>query len=97
MGEWYKYENKILEHFVTRHNDAAKFGTGTPSIPATRLIEARGEPEGGGLGTYMENRRKDRRVREAWNLSCARHELCVEEFNRVKETIRTEGYGKAEG
>jgi hypothetical protein len=92
MGLWYRFEEQMLQHFTARHTEAAKFGTGVPSISATRLIEAQGEPESGGLGTYFENIKKDRKVRDLWFLASERHQLGIEEFLHVKSRLKNEGF-----
>jgi hypothetical protein len=92
MGLWFRFEGQMLQHFAARHAEASKFGTGVPSPSGTRLIEAQGEPEGGGLGAYLEGRKKDRRIRERWLLASERHELGVEEFLRMKARLKNEGF-----
>jgi hypothetical protein len=91
MGAWHKWEGRIIQHFQKRHADAAKFGTGVPDNSATRLLEATGEPEGGGIGAYLEGRKQDKTLRDKWNVASLRHEKCVEDFEMTKMRIRNEG------
>jgi len=91
MGHWYRFEEQILQQLNEHHAAAAKFGTGIPSTTATRLLEAQGEPESGGLGAYFEARKRDRRARELWGLACDRHEQSLHEFLKVKARVRNEG------
>jgi hypothetical protein len=95
MGEWYNFEDRMLRHHVGRHAEASKFGTGMPSLPATKLLEAQGEPADGGIGTYYEGLVKDRRVRECWDLACEKHEKCLREFIGVKERMKVDGFAMA--
>jgi len=91
MGEWWVFEDKVLQHFGARHAADARFGTGLPSTEATRLLEAAGEPGAAGIEAYVEARLMDRRLREAWALACDRHERCVAEFAVRKRTVKVEG------
>jgi hypothetical protein len=95
MGEWHVFEGKILQRFVARHTESAKFGVGMPSTSATKLLEAQGEPGEGGILAYVDALGKDRRVREAWGLACEKHERCVREFVNVKERTKVEGFALA--
>ena len=94
MGEWYSFEGRMLDHFNARHTEAAKFGVGIPSTQATRLLEARGEPEGGGIREYLFNLGQDKRVSECWSMAREKHERCVGEFVTCKDRVAREGWAK---
>ncbi|KAF2675274.1 hypothetical protein BT63DRAFT_420488 [Microthyrium microscopicum] len=93
MGYWYQFEDKMIQHFATRHVDATKFGTGIPNQAATNLLEASGDIRDGGIERYAETLEQDRRVREFWSSACNRHQKCVMDFVKIKGRVRKEGFG----
>lgn len=95
MGTWHQFETAMVAHFAARNAEAAKFGMGKPDSAATNLLQMQGEPESGGLGRYLDDRKKDKRVRDTWTLACERHELGVEEFLKSKSRIASEGFARA--
>jgi hypothetical protein len=91
MGQWYIWDGRILEHLKTRHEEAAKFGTGLPSIQGTTLLEARGDVKEGGIERWEAELEQDRRVRDFWGAACNKHQKCIREFVAVKKRVAAEG------
>jgi len=56
------------------------------------LLDAQGEPSGGGLGTYLQNYKHDQRVQVWWIAAQEKHYSCVEEFVKIKAKIQAEGF-----
>jgi curved DNA-binding protein CbpA len=79
-----KFNGEMLQHFQTRHQQAAareQRGMG--------WLEAAGDSSaGGGFGSYAREVMEDVRVREAWNMGCERQVEAVKEFDEVKEKVR---------
>jgi hypothetical protein len=94
MGLWYQFEELILSHLNARHHDSRKFGTGMADVNATRLLDAQGEPVGGGLGAYLQGHRQDQRVQVWWIAAQEKHYTCVEEFVKIKAKIQAEGFAQ---
>lgn len=96
MGQWYQFEEQLGAHFAARHQDSAKFGTGPPNVVATSLLEARGDPVGGGIERYAEALEQDRKLREYWAAAANRHQKCVREFVAVKGRVVLDGFVQAQ-
>lgn len=92
MGEWYIWDGRIMQHFQTRHNEAAKFGTGPPSTQGTALLEARGDVKDGGIERWLSELEQDRRVRDFWSAACNKHQKTIREFTAIKQRVAKEGF-----
>jgi hypothetical protein len=92
MGLWYQFEEQILNHINARHYDSRKFGTGMADVTATRLLDAQGEPAGGGLEAYLQGHKQDQRVQLVWIHAQEKHYKSVEEFVKIKAKIQAEGF-----
>jgi hypothetical protein len=92
MGSWWQFNNRMLEHFKTRHESAKKFGTGIANTSATKLLEAIGETSNeDGLASYLTGLEEDVRIRHHWDIASEKHREAVEAFAAVKARIKTEG------
>ncbi|KAF2435818.1 hypothetical protein EJ08DRAFT_692391 [Tothia fuscella] len=95
MGQWYQFEDLVLKHFNTRHQIAAKFGTGMANTNATKLLEQMGEGVDGGLNSYITGLDEDFRVRRLWDIAHQKHADAVKGFEAVKERVKVEGLVKS--
>lgn len=91
MGQWHKFEGKILQHFAARHVQDERFGTGLPDPQATVLLEARGATKDG-LEKLMQDMDQDRTIRDFWRSACARHQRGILEFQSVKAAVAKNGW-----
>ncbi|QDS67951.1 hypothetical protein FKW77_008927 [Venturia effusa] len=92
MGKWYQFDERCLNHFRSRHNASTAFGTGSPSISATRALEAIGEGSAEpGFLSYLKGLEEDVRVRKHWDIACEKHREAMQDFAKVKEGVKTNG------
>ncbi|KAE9972763.1 hypothetical protein EG328_004810 [Venturia inaequalis] len=92
MGKWYKFDERCLNHFRSRHNASSAFGTGSPSVPATQALQAIGEGSAEpGFLSYLKGLEEDVRVRKHWDIACERHRVVMQEFAKVKEGVKVNG------
>jgi hypothetical protein len=94
MGAWYAFDEKMLQHFTTRHLNARKFGTGSATEgvlagqSAMNLLEALGDASNGdGFAAYLRGMHEDVRVQKHWDVARERHRDAIEALLDFKKKI----------
>lgn len=97
MGAYFQFEEKMLQHFHTRHLNARKFGTGgTPDSAGggvedadgpMKLLEALADGTGVGYASYLRGLQEDVRVQKHWDVAKDRHRDAIEGLLDFKKRI----------
>jgi hypothetical protein len=96
MGAYYQFEEKMLQHFNTRHLNARKFGTGGTTHSAggmedadgpMKLLEALADGTGEGYASYLRGLQEDMRVQKHWEVAKERHRDAIEMLLDFKKRI----------
>ena len=105
MKEWSLFDRTMLNHFNSRSimlqrltqpsapaltPTASMLGAGAPSDWLAARGESTNRP---GFDTYLQGLREDEKVQEHWKASCEKHKVVVEEYNKMREKVRSIGVG----
>jgi hypothetical protein len=94
MGQYYTFDEAMLQHFNARHLTARKFGTGCiepaeVGASAMNLLEALSDGAGDGYASYLRGMQEDVRVQKHWDVARERHRDAIEALLDFKKRIAT--------